>query len=117
MKPDLIFNDQPFFLGKSKGCLNHLKREKKNRVHVLIVENQPICADVMGRQLQRAGCSYDHVYSGEEALKMVELNDYSLIFMDIGYGYLHSLLKTLCLSVALRMIFFRAATATAVVSG
>jgi PleD family two-component response regulator len=50
---------------------------------ILIVEDNPVNAKVLERMVVKLGYRVDIVSSGDEALKRLTDNVYSLIFMDI----------------------------------
>ncbi len=51
---------------------------------VLLVEDQPIVAGVTTLILSDLQCNVDVAQNGEQAIKMVEQGNYSLILMDVG---------------------------------
>ncbi len=53
---------------------------------VLVVEDNPLAARSLQSILTRLNCASDHAENGEEALNMVQLNDYDLVLMDVGLG-------------------------------
>ncbi|MDX2027787.1 MAG: response regulator, partial [Alphaproteobacteria bacterium] len=49
---------------------------------ILVVEDMKVNQMLALKILEKLGCSTDAAYSGTEALKRLEDNDYDLIFMD-----------------------------------
>lgn len=56
----------------------------RNKNRILVVEDDPIPQKVMQRQLAELGFNIDTASNGHTALKFLEQERYSLVFMDIG---------------------------------
>ncbi len=54
----------------------------KARARVLVVEDDPTVADIVGRYLERDGFTADHVGDGETALARVETHPPDLVLLD-----------------------------------
>ncbi|MBA2651052.1 MAG: response regulator [Tatlockia sp.] len=52
----------------------------------MVVEDNLLAAKSLQSILTRLNCVSDHAESGEQALKMVQTNDYDLVLMDVGLG-------------------------------
>lgn len=57
---------------------------QRNKNRILVVEDDPIPQKVMQRQLAELGFTIDTASNGHTALKFLEQEHYSLVFMDIG---------------------------------
>nr|MBA2650883.1 PAS domain-containing protein [Tatlockia sp.] len=53
---------------------------------VLVVEDNLLAAKTLQSFLTRLNCASDHAKNGEQALMMVQTNDYDLVLMDVGLG-------------------------------
>nr|MBA2650639.1 PAS domain-containing protein [Tatlockia sp.] len=53
---------------------------------VLVVEDNLLAAKILQSFLTRLNCASDHAKNGEQALMMVQTNDYDLVLMDVGLG-------------------------------
>jgi len=72
----LIHNNPIEHLGNKKVPL------AKN--HVLVVEDQPIAAQIVANMLSNLGCTVEFATDGKIAIERIEKIEYDLIFMDIG---------------------------------
>lgn len=73
-----FLKDQPEKIGSK---LNKIATEKP---HILVVEDQPLAANVVQELLIKLDCSVDIAVNGEVAIKQAKNNNYNLILMDIG---------------------------------
>ncbi len=66
------------------------KSTKQVKAHisadVLVVEDHLLAAKSLQSILTRLNCASDHAENGEQAIKMVQANDYDLVLMDVGLG-------------------------------
>ncbi len=66
------------------------KNTKDVKAHVsadvLVVEDHLLAAKSLQSILTRLNCASDHAENGEQAIKMVQANDYDLVLMDVGLG-------------------------------
>jgi len=53
-------------------------------MRILITEDEKDMADALARGLRQQGYAADIAYDGEEAMAMVEVNDYDLIILDLN---------------------------------
>ncbi len=53
---------------------------------VLVVEDNSLAAKGLQSLLARLNCISDHAENGEQALEMVQRNNYDLVLMDVGLG-------------------------------
>ncbi|MFK0295424.1 response regulator transcription factor [Streptomyces sp. NPDC090442] len=67
-------------------------------MRVLVAEDEPVLAKMLGRGLRHAGMAVDVVLDGEEARDLVELTDYDVLVLDRDLPRLHG--DTLCRSLA-----------------
>ncbi|MBA2655474.1 MAG: response regulator [Tatlockia sp.] len=79
------FKKAKFQVTQSKSIL---KSEHATHVaaDVLVVEDDALAAKSLQSILRRLNCGSDHAENGEQALMMVEANDYDLVLMDVGLG-------------------------------
>ncbi len=54
----------------------------RDRLRVLVVEDNPLNRRLLVRQLDRLGCSADAAANGVEALEVLRRADYGMVFMD-----------------------------------
>ncbi len=65
-------------------------------VSVLVVDDYPVNRKIVNGMLTKLGCSVDEAETGENALKLIEQNNYSIILMDVhmpGIGGLEATKK------------------------
>ncbi|MBI5362380.1 MAG: response regulator [Planctomycetes bacterium] len=54
----------------------------ERRLHVLLVEDNPVNARVAGLMLAKIGCTFEHAWNGREALESLGRGTFSLVLMD-----------------------------------
>ncbi|KAL5381608.1 hypothetical protein DPSP01_007056 [Paraphaeosphaeria sporulosa] len=64
------------------------------KLHVLLVEDNVINQQVLGKQLKKAGCMIDVANHGREALELVEKKVYDVVLMDLEMPVLNGLEAT-----------------------
>lgn len=57
---------------------------KKEALHILLVEDNPLIQGVTREMLQATGANVDVAETGQEAIELFKSKKYSVIFMDIG---------------------------------
>ncbi|MBM3887362.1 response regulator, partial [Candidatus Dependentiae bacterium] len=74
-------NDVP---RETKSSIAKETEAKGEGIHVLLVEDDPLCGMVAKTMLQGLQCYVDIAETGEKAIQLVKQQSYQLIFMDIG---------------------------------
>lgn len=64
------------------------------KLHVLLVEDNVINQQVLGKQLKKAGCTIDVANHGREALEILEKKVYDVVLMDLEMPVLNGLEAT-----------------------
>ncbi|MFJ9610088.1 response regulator transcription factor [Kitasatospora sp. NPDC101176] len=67
-------------------------------MRVLVAEDEPVLARMVGRGLRHAGMAVDVVLDGEEARELAELADYDVLVLDRDLPGVHG--DTLCRTLA-----------------
>ena len=60
------------------------KEQVLGKSHILVVEDQPIAAQVVSNMLLKLECKVDVAPDGKIAIERIKENGYDLVFMDIG---------------------------------
>ena len=55
---------------------------KSNGIHVLLPDDEPINRLVLGKLLEKSGCTMDFAKNGMEAVEFAQKNTYNIILMD-----------------------------------
>ena len=55
----------------------------RNGINILVVDDEPMVRELMGKWLGDMGCKVDCASGAEEALGFMEVEKYSLIFLDL----------------------------------
>jgi two-component system, sensor histidine kinase len=64
--------------------MSNAGEEQPNRLHILIVEDNPTAATVQKMLMVRFNCEVDMAVTGEEAVDLAKKIHYDLILMDLG---------------------------------
>jgi PAS domain S-box-containing protein len=62
--------------------------------YVLMVEDELINQKILSTMLGELGCRFDIAENGEQALNLININSYDLVFMDIGLPDIDGILLT-----------------------
>lgn len=65
------------------AAVSSLENATEKPARVLIVDNEPHVRNIIALALERQGCTVDLASGGQEALKMLERNHFSLVLTDI----------------------------------
>jgi PAS domain S-box-containing protein len=79
---------QPETVAQSARAISKPKERTKENISaaVLVVEDNLLAAISLQSFLTRLNCASDHAETGEQAITMVQTNDYDLVLMDVGLG-------------------------------
>lgn len=66
-----------------KQFMEYLKKRKKAQGHILIVDDDKLCADMEKSFLRTSGLTVESAYSGEEALSKLQLKKPDIILLDV----------------------------------
>ena len=61
----------------------HLKKMEKNKVRLLVVEDEKKLCDMIAKSLHQSGYEVDVCNDGEEALEKLRANEYDMVLLDI----------------------------------
>jgi two-component sensor histidine kinase len=64
------------------------------RGRILVVDDSPVNLKVMAHYLKQAGCSTEFAINGEEAVMLVQMNSYDIVFMDVQMPVMDGLTAT-----------------------
>ena len=76
-----VSKERAGLLGKASIDIERDERIKGRRI--LVVDDEPMIRQTIGDLLRRLGAAVDGVTDGNEAVQMIEKNDYDLIISDI----------------------------------
>ena len=68
----------------NKRCKIHVKKIEKNKLRLLVVEDEKKLCDMIAKSLHQAGYEVDTCNDGEEALDMIYAEMYDLIVLDLN---------------------------------
>jgi two-component system OmpR family response regulator len=68
----------------NRGCKIPVKKMEKNKLRLLVVEDEKKLCDMIAKSLHQAGYEVDTCNDGEEALDMIYAEMYDLIVLDLN---------------------------------
>ena len=68
----------------NRGCKISVKKMEKNKLRLLVVEDEKKLCDMIAKSLHQAGYEVDTCNDGEEALDMIYAEMYDLIVLDLN---------------------------------
>jgi two-component system sensor histidine kinase/response regulator len=77
LNPEIMQNEQLHLITR------HSLRERRESLHILCVEDNPVNMKLMLHLLKRMGHTAEPAYNGNEALKALDKQNFDLILMDI----------------------------------
>ena len=68
----------------NRGCKIPVKKMEKNKLRLLVVEDEKKLCDMIAKSLHLAGYEVDTCNDGEQALEMIYAELYDLIVLDLN---------------------------------